>query len=228
MNSKLLVAASLAAVMTAGCMENDPNKRTKIGAATGAVVGAVVGHNVGSGKGSDRAIGAVVGALAGAGVGYYMDQQAAELRRALERELAAEHAMIERLDLNTIKVSLSSEASFEVGKSNLKSAMKPALNRVADVMRKYDKTAVHVVGHTDSTGSAESNQLLSERRASSVAGYLRGQGVSSARLFEDGRGEYEPRASNDTAEGRRMNRRVELFIKAIVQGNESEASRSPY
>lgn len=228
MNSKIFVAAALATVMTTGCMEDDPNRRAKIGAVTGAAVGAVIGNNVGGGGGTNRAIGAAIGALAGGGVGYYMDRQASELRSALEGELAADYAMVERIDKDTIKVSLSSEASFAVGSATLKSAMKPALNRIASVMSNYDKTAVHVVGHTDSTGSAESNQVLSERRASSVAGYLRGQGVSDNRLYTEGYGESEPRASNDSEDGRRMNRRVEMFINAVVEGNESNATRSPY
>jgi outer membrane protein OmpA-like peptidoglycan-associated protein len=95
-------------------------------------------------------------------------------------------------------------------------------------MRRYDQTVVHAVGHTDSTGSDAYNQNLSERRADAVASYLRSQGVAGNRLYATGRGESEPRASNATEEGRKLNRRVELFINAVVSGRENDAYRSPY
>ena len=229
MQTKTLTTLALAAVMTTGCMtEDDPNRRAKIGAVTGAIAGAVIGNNVGDGSSTNRVIGAIVGGLAGGAVGNYMDKQARELERALEDELRAEYVTLERLDRDTIKLSLSSEASFDVDRSVVKPAFKPALNRVADVMRRYDQTVVHVVGHTDSTGSAAHNQALSERRAEAVAANLRSQGVSGNRLYTSGRGENEPRASNSTAEGRKLNRRVELFINAVVSGRENDAYRSPY
>ena len=229
MHSKTLISLALAAVMTTGCLsEDDPNRRAKIGAATGAIAGAIIGNNVGDGSSTNRVIGAIVGGLAGGAVGNYMDKQAQELERALEEELRAEYVTLERLDRDTIKLSLSSEASFDVDRSVVKSAFKPALQRVADVMRRYDQTVVHVVGHTDSTGSAAHNQALSERRAEAVAANLRSQGVSGNRLYTSGRGENEPRATNSTAEGRKLNRRVELFINAVVSGRENDAYRSPY
>ena len=229
MQTKALMSLALAAVMTTGCMtEDDPNRRAKIGAVTGAIAGAVIGNNVGDGSSTNRVIGAIVGGLAGGAVGNYMDKQAQELKRALEDELRAEYVTLERLDRDTIKLSLSSEASFDVDRSVVKSAFKPALQRVADVMRRYDQTVVHAVGHTDSTGSDAYNQSLSERRADAVASYLRSQGVAGNRLYATGRGESEPRASNSTEEGRRLNRRVELFINAVVSGRETDAYRSPY
>jgi outer membrane protein OmpA-like peptidoglycan-associated protein len=229
MHSKTLISLALAAVMATGCLsEDDPNRRAKIGAATGAIAGAIIGNNVGDGSSTNRVIGAIVGGLAGGAVGNYMDKQARELERALEDELRAEYVTLERLDRDTIKLSLSSEASFDVDRSVVKSAFKPALQRVADVMRRYDQTVVHVVGHTDSTGSAAHNQALSERRAEAVAANLRSQGVSGNRLYTSGRGENEPRATNSTAEGRKLNRRVELFINAVVSGRENDAYRSPY
>ena len=229
MQSRTLVSLALASVITTGCLsEDDPNRRAKIGAVTGAIAGAVIGNNVGDGSSTNRVIGAIVGGLAGGAVGNYMDKQARELEMALEDELRAEYVTLERIDRDTIKLSLSSEASFDVDRSVVKPAFKPALQRVADVMRRYDQTVVHVVGHTDSTGSADHNQALSERRAEAVASNLRSQGVSGSRLYTSGRGENEPRASNSTAEGRRLNRRVELFINAVVSGRENDAYRSPY
>ena len=86
---------------------------------------------------------------------------------------------------------------------------------------------MHIVGHTDSTGSDDYNQSLSVRRATSVRGYLTRQGISEPRTRTEGRGENLPVASNATADGRSRNRRVEIYLKPIVEGRESAAFRSP-
>lgn len=224
-----LIAVSVAATFAlSGCMQDDPNARAKIGTAVGAVAGAVIGNNVGGRDTTTRVIGAVVGGLAGYAVGSYMDKQYYELKNALEDELRAEYVTLTRIDEDTVKLTVSSEASFDVDSSNIKPAFQPALDRVSAVMAKYDRTIVHIIGHTDSTGSDDYNQRLSERRAGSVAGYLSARGVNSGRLYASGRGEMEPRASNDTVEGRRLNRRVDLYINAVVEGRENDAYRSPY
>lgn len=223
----LALAVAMSLTLT-GCMsEDDPNRRAKIGAVGGAIAGAVIGNNLGDGSVTNRVIGAAVGALAGYAVGNYMDKQARALERALEDELRAEYVTITRIDEDTLKLTLASEASFAVSSAEIKPAFEPALNRVAAVMTEYDRTVIHIVGHTDSTGSESYNQQLSERRANSVSGYLSARGVSNARLYASGRGESEPRASNDTEEGRKLNRRVDLYINAVVEGREQEAYQSP-
>ena len=109
----------------------------------------------------------------------------------------------------------------------IKPAFRPSLQKLATVITKYDRTVVHIVGHTDSTGPSDYNQRLSERRAESVESYLVNQGVSRARLHTEGRGEFEPRDTNSTEAGRQLNRRVEIFIKPVVEGKEHKAHESP-
>ena len=222
------VALAIAASLTVGAgTEDDPNRRAKIGAAVGAVSGAIIGNNVGGRNTTSRVIGAAVGAMAGYAVGNYMDKQYRELKVALEDELRAEHVYLTRVDDDTVKLTLSSEASFDVDSSAIKPAFQPALDRVASVMARYDQTIVHIIGHTDSTGSDEYNQRLSARRAGSVSSHLTSRGVNPSRLYASGRGEMEPRASYESAEGRRLNRRVDLYINAVVEGRERDAYQSP-
>jgi outer membrane protein OmpA-like peptidoglycan-associated protein len=219
------LAAAIAAT-TAGCAtQNDPNQRAKVGAVAGAVAGAVIGHQIDSGSG--RWVGAAIGALAGGGVGHYMDNQQREFEESLRREREANQLEIERLRDETLKLTLDSEVSFDFGKADIKPAFRPSLDKLAALIMKYDRTVVHVVGHTDNVGSAAYNQELSERRAASVFDYLVAYGVPANRLRMEGRGMREPRADNATAAGRQLNRRVELFVKPVVEGQEQKAYESP-
>ncbi|MES9872871.1 MAG: OmpA family protein [Candidatus Sedimenticola sp. PURPLELP] len=213
------------AVVLSGCTKEDPNRRAKTGAAIGAVVGAVVGHQVKHGSG--KWVGAAVGALAGGAVGHYMDNQQQEFEQELAEEQRLNQLEIERMRDDTLKLSLDSEVSFDFDQARIKGAFEPSLGKLADVLIKYNRTVVHVVGHTDSTGSDSYNQRLSERRAESVGAYLESRGVPYDRLRTEGRGEREPRASNDTEAGRQLNRRVEIYVKPIVEGQEQRAYESP-
>lgn len=223
---KKIVLATLIATALSGCAADDPNKRTKTGAAVGAAAGALLGYAVDDGTGGVVA-GAAVGALAGAGVGRYMDNQQREFEQALADEQARNELKIQQLENETLKIDIASEVSFDFDSASLKSAFTPTLNKVADVLQRYPKTVIHVVGHTDSVGSESYNQQLSERRVQSVADYLASNGVERGRLYATGRGELEPRATNETEAGRQLNRRVELFVKPIVEGQESEAYQAP-
>lgn len=226
MNKRQLPLIALACTIAlAGCATDDPHKRAKTGAAIGAVTGAVIGHQVDHGSG--RYVGAMIGAIAGAGVGHYMDKQQAEFEKELEAEREAHQMEIERLQDDTLKLTVDSEVSFDFDRYDIKPAFKPSLQKLATLVNKYDRTVVHIIGHTDSIGSNEYNQLLSERRAESVANYLAYEGVSRVRLHTEGRGEYEPRDTNDTEAGRQLNRRVEIFIKPVVEGQEQKAHESP-
>ncbi len=108
---------------------------------------------------------------------------------------------------------------FASGRAELKSFTNGNLNKLAVFLGKYPERSVSIEGHTDSVGSAEYNQDLSLRRANAVGSYLATQGVGSTRINTMGKGKSEPVASNDSAEGRQQNRRVEVIVNnlAVVQ-----------
>lgn len=223
---KKLVLVTLVATALSGCAANDPNQKTKSGAAIGAAAGALLGYAVDDGAGGVLA-GAAVGALAGGGVGRYMDKQQQEMEAALADEQARHELEIRQLENETLKIDIANEVSFDFDSAALKSAFTPTLSKVSDVLQRYPNTIIHVVGHTDSVGSDSYNQRLSERRAQSVVDYFSSRGVTSGRLYAIGRGESEPRATNETEAGRQLNRRVEIYVKPIVEGQESEAYQAP-
>ncbi len=219
-------ALALAAVLSLAACENDPYLRTKTGAGVGAAAGAAIGYGIGDSTAS-TVIGAVGGAIIGGAVGNYMDKQQQEFEQALVTEQQQHDLEIERMRDDTLKLSVNNEVSFDFGRYNLKPAFYPTLDKLGELMRKYDRTVVHVIGHTDSIGSNSDNQLLSERRARSVGDYLANRGVAPARLRTQGRGETEPRAGNDDESGRQLNRRVELYVKPVVEGQEQRAFETP-
>lgn len=188
---------------------DDPN-RTQRGALIGAAVGAVAGLLSG-GDATERRqramVGAGVGAVAGGAVGVYQDRQEADLRR----RTAGTGIEVTR-EGDVIKLNLPDGVTFDFGKANLKPQFYPALDQVAASMSEYNQTIVEISGHTDSVGSDEANQRLSEQRAGSVSNYLAGKGLMRERFEVVGMGERYPVASNDTDSGRAMNRRVEIRL----------------
>lgn len=227
MKKQLILAAAIASTITlTACTDpNDPNRKAKTGALIGAAAGAVLGHQISHGSGA--AVGAAVGALAGGATGHYMDNQQRDFEQALADEQAANQLEIERMRDNSLRLTLDSEISFDFDSASIKGAFRDSLGRLSDVISKYDQTVVHIIGHTDSVGNDDYNQRLSERRAESVAQFLMNNGVTAGRLHTEGRGEREPRSTNDTEAGRQLNRRVEIFIKPVVEGQEQEAHESP-
>lgn len=221
----LPTTALLTSVLLISCATDDPNRRAKQGAVVGAIAGAVIGHQIDHDSGS--ILGGAIGAIAGGSVGRYQDQQQRELEAALEQERRNEQIVIQRLQDETLKISLSSQASFDFDKSTLKPAFYPALNKLANLLSKYDRTLLHVIGHTDSVGTDAYNINLSNERARSVAMYLNDKSVDIARIRTEGRGESEPRVQNNTAANRALNRRVEIYIKPIIEGREQQALETP-
>ncbi|MEE9492672.1 MAG: OmpA family protein [Gammaproteobacteria bacterium] len=218
--TKLMTLILTAAI--AGCAADDPNQRAKTGALIGAVTGAVIGRQA-SGDKEGAWAGAIAGALAGGAVGNYMDRQQREMEAALAEESRRHDLEIERLKDDSLRINVSNRISFDFDSTRLKPDFEYTLNKVAKVLSEYDQTVVHIIGHTDSTGSEQYNQSLSERRASAVTNYLVPQGVSRDRLRTLGHGESEPIASNASKDGQRKNRRVEILVKPVVQGQEEEA-----
>ena len=225
-STKVLLAVLCTALFVTACA-GDPNRKTKIGAGVGAGLGGLTGSQLGDESGTNVAIGAALGALAGGATGRYMDNQQQELNEKLAAEQARDVLDITRLDSDALKIGVASDASFAVDSSTLSQNAQSIFNKIANVLKDYEKTAIHVVGHTDSTGSEQHNLELSQKRAQSVAGFLTGRGVDSQRVLTWGRGESEPIASNNTEAGRAENRRVDIVIKPIVEGQEKQAFSEP-
>lgn len=203
----------LIVLLTVGnsCQALKKNKNTAIGAGTGIVVGGAIGGLLGK-KNNNTAggiiIGAAVGGVAGGAIGRYMDKQ----KRKLEEDLG-KIADVERVG-EGIKVTFDSGLLFAFNSAELTADMKTNLRKFATTLNEYDETNILIDGHTDGVGSETYNQKLSEDRAQSVHNYLKSLGVSRSRLGIRGFGELQPVASNETDEGRRQNRRVEVAIWA--------------
>jgi outer membrane protein OmpA-like peptidoglycan-associated protein len=216
-----LAICMAAATLTAGCQTLDPytgeaktssaTKGAAIGAGAGAVVGILSGDD--SKERRNRAlIGAGVGALAGGAVGVYMDNQEKKLREQLQGTGVSVTRAGDQIILN-----MPGNVTFQTNSSDLNPQFFAVLDSVVLVLQEYDKTIIEVAGHTDSTGSAEYNQSLSERRAATVATYVNNRGVDQRRILAFGRGLTQPIADNSTPEGRAQNRRVELTLSPITQ-----------
>lgn len=222
---RISAVSAIVGLFLFACATDNPNQRAETGTAVGSLAGSAVGQQLDDESG--KQIGAALGAIAGAMVGSYMDDQQRTLEKALEEEQRNNQVEIERLEDDTLKLYLQNEVYFEFDSTEIKSSLEPALKKVADHLIEYNQTAVHVIGHTDSAGASEYNLYLSERRASSVATLLNRQGVPASRIRIEGRGENEPRESNETDVGQQSNRRVEVYVRPIVEGQEEVAYESP-
>lgn len=216
--SRTLLISLVGALALGACTTVDPytgqtvrdNTRTGVlsGAAAGALLGYLTNTNNSEQGRNNALIGAGVGALAGGAIGNYMDRQQTQLRA----QLAGSGVTVTR-DGDNIVLNMPADVTFPVDQSDIQPRFYGTLDQVADTLNQYPQTMIDVVGHADSTGAADYNQALSERRAASVAGYLVNRGVLRDRLYVAGRGEADPIASNATAEGRAQNRRVDVVLK---------------
>ena len=212
---KQVVLAMVAAALLTACTTDPYTGEQKVsntfgGAALGAAAGAGLGLLAGGNDRRNALIGAGIGALAGGAVGGYMDQQETELRAQLQ----GTGVSVTR-NGNQIVLNMPSNITFDTDQAAVKSAFYPTLNSVVLVLRKYNRSLVDVLGFTDSTGTPQHNQVLSQQRAESVADYLTGQGLDPRRFQVQGYGESQPIADNATAGGRAANRRVEIQISPL-------------
>ena len=212
------LALALGLALT-GCAQDRPMTRTQSGALIGALGGAVVGamaYKKNRTKGA--VVGAVGGGLAGAAVGVYMDNQRRDLEKNLAPEIQAGQARVQKLSDQVVLVTMTSQTAFDTDSSAIKPGFHSTLDKLADVVVRYGKTTLTVVGHTDNVGSNAYNQQLSERRALSVAQFLESRRVNGMRLATAGKGETQAVASNASEAGRQANRRVEIYVEAVVEG----------
>jgi outer membrane protein OmpA-like peptidoglycan-associated protein len=217
---------TLMGFVLAGCATTGvPTLSTGSGAARGSTSPSVdTVHAAGPGVGANPGVGpglaltgereadailsrATLGGNTGAGAGPYMDRQQERLSDIPGTE-------VERTSSSTLLLHFRSDVLFPVNSASLSDSSKLALDRVAGVLGDYRRTAIVVQGHTDSSGTEDHNQRLSERRAQAVQRYLLGKGLDPNRMVAVGYGETEPLAGNDSHEGRRRNRRVDILLKA--------------
>ncbi len=192
--------------VTMGCGVSSMLKGGAIGAGAGGAAGGVIGHQFGN-TAYGAIIGAAIGGTAGALIGRHMDKQAEEMRQDIK------NAKIERVG-EGIKITFDSGILFGFDSSELQPEAKANIESLVKVLNKYPDTNILIEGDTDDVGTAEYNQKLSERRAQAVADYQKAMGISASRISTVGLGESNPVAANDTDEGRRQNRRVEIAIFA--------------
>ena len=213
-NKKMTAAFVVASTLSlSACQSLDPytgesgvNKATTYGLGA-AVVCALIGSKKNSKTAGQAALGC--GAI-GAGIGAYMDSQETEIRKEME----GTGVQVQR-DGDKIRLIMPGNITFNTGKYDISSNFYNTLNGVVRVLAKFEDTQLMVSGHADSTGNAQSNELLSSNRALAVSNYLQQQGINGQRLSSRGFGSAVPIASNNTAQGRQANRRVELDIVAI-------------
>lgn len=224
-------AMGICVILLAGCSGplRAPNAREKgvlAGGALGAGLGAIIGNQVGN-PGAGVAIGSAFGALSGGVIGNEIQRDSEVMaeqndRIARNEEMLSENRrLLEELRSGGLDVQETQrgivanlpDVLFEFGRADLTGGARQAVGNIARVASRASGRTISIEGHTDSVGSAEFNQRLSEQRARSVADALIGRGVSSNRVRTRGFGKSRPIASNNSEDGRSRNRRVEVIIE---------------
>jgi len=216
---KISLPLALTGALISGCTTMDAftGENQISGTSKGAIAGGLLGAVIGAATApkEDRAkralIGAGIGGVAGGGVGFYMDNQEKKLRE----ELVGTGVQVSRTEEGRIDLIMPGNITFDVSSSAVQASFKPTLASVAKVLAEYEDTLVTISGHTDSSGSDDFNQLLSEQRATAVADIILQSGIVVERVAAIGYGENQPIADNSTANGRAENRRVEISLDAI-------------
>ena len=209
MRKHILLGVSAVVILATGCASmDDTQRRTATGAGVGALAGAVIGSATGGNAGTGAVLGAGVGALGT----YIWSQNMERQKREMEQATRGTGIAVSQTADNQLMLNIPSDISFAVGRSDIQPNFAPVLDQFAMGLRNNPYSDVRIVGHTDSTGSDAVNNPLSVDSAASTRNYLVNRGVDGRRIAIDGMGERYPIASNDTAEGRARNRRVEIFV----------------
>ena len=211
MRKQLILGTAAATLFLAGCADmnlSDTQRRTAIGAGAGALGGAVLSSATGGRAGTGAVLGAGVGALGT----YIWSQNMEKQKREMEQATQGTGIGVTQTQDNRLKLDIPSDISFDTGRADISRNFAPVLDRFANSLRDNQNTDVRIVGHTDNTGSDAINNPLSMDRAASTRNYLTSRGISGSRIQVEGRGSYEPIASNNTSDGRSRNRRVEIFV----------------
>ena len=204
-------AIALAACTDVNTPTTNPNQRQQEGAAVGAISGALIGIMRGDNKAERQrgaVVGAIVGGVAGSAIGAQLDKQAAELQASISND------RVQIINTGSeLIVRMPQDILFDFDSTAIKSSLRSDLGALAANLQRYPGSLVDITGHTDNVGTAEYNRDLSYRRANSVAAVLISNGVSAGRIRTIGMGEDQPIATNLTAEGRALNRRVDIVIR---------------
>ncbi|MDO9235854.1 MAG: OmpA family protein [Aquabacterium sp.] len=211
----LLVGTLCTGLVLGGCANMDATQR---GTAQGAGIGAVAGAIIGQIAGNNPAAGAAIGGVAGAVAGNVWSKRMEAQRKALEEATQGSDVEVTRTQDNQLKVNIPSDISFAKNSASIKPELRSMLETFSTGLKQDSNgMVVRIIGHTDSTGSDSVNNPLSKERADSVKDFLNDRGVPASRIETVGRGEREPIASNDNAEGQAKNRRVEIFLRDPAQ-----------
>ena len=215
MRKYLITGVAAVVILATGCAEmSDTQRRTATGAGVGALAGAVLSSATGGRAGTGAVVGAGVGALGT----YIWSQNMERQKREMEQATQGTGIAVTQTQDNQLKLDIPSDISFAVGRSDIQCNFAPVLDRFAEGLRNNPNTDVRIIGHTDNTGSDAVNNPLSLDRAASTRNYLTGRGIDGRRISIEGMGERQPIATNETADGRSRNRRVEIYVGERPRG----------
>ncbi|MDE1951548.1 MAG: OmpA family protein [Betaproteobacteria bacterium] len=214
MLQRSLVIAVAGALVLGGCANmNSSQKSTAQGAGIGALAGAAIGAlTAGGNTGRSAVTGAAAGAAVGALGGYLWNQHLEKQKQQMEQATAGTGVQVTQTADNRLKINVPADAGFATGSAQINSHLYPALTQLATGLMQNPTESVQILGYTDSTGTDTINYPLSDNRALSVKNYLVSRGVQPQRIATQGMGPQNPVASNATAQGRAMNRRVEIYV----------------
>lgn len=223
-HSKIVAVILSVAVLFSSCGMNNTTKGGLIGGGGGAALGALVGGLIGGNAGG-ALIGAAVGGAVGTGAGVLIGKKMDKVKQQAEQVANAQVTEVKDANgLDAVKVTFDSGILFASGKYELSAVAKSSLKDFAtNVLLANPDLEVAIYGYTDNTGfkgknadqSYQLNKELSQNRADAVKTYLYNLGVKTKQIAAStGFGQDNPVASNETAEGRQQNRRVEVFLYA--------------